>query len=80
MLQVGRHAHLGDRDEHAVELRPGLAAREDVGQRMAHQLADAELALRGAGSGSGEARHCFLILHSVSPPAQRETGVAEGDG
>ncbi len=52
VLQVGRHADFGEGEKHAVELRPRLAARKDVGQRMAHKLADAKLALRGAGFGT----------------------------
>ena len=42
---------------------PGLAAREDIGQRMADELADAELALRGlAGTVGLRMRALVLIM------------------
>ena len=78
VLQVGRHAHLGDGDEHAVELRARLAAREDIGQRMAHQLADAELALRGFAGSAGcrsEASSLCLSKQSCRPRPEAEQGV-----
>src|SRR3712207_6922329 len=43
--QIGRHAHLGHRDQRAFELRPRLAAQEHIGQRMPDELADAQLTL-----------------------------------
>ena len=45
-LQVGRHAHLGNRDHRRLDQRvDDLAALQRFGQRMAHLLADAKLAL-----------------------------------
>ena len=46
--QVGGHAHLGNGDEMAFDHGiVHLAAREHVRERMAHELAHAQLALRG---------------------------------
>ena len=47
-LEVGRHAHFRHGDHVPVEGRiVDLAALQDVGQRVADQLADAKLALGG---------------------------------
>ena len=50
-LEVGRHAHLGDRDDGRLDQRiEDLAALQHFGQRMAHLFADAKQALGGAGT------------------------------
>ena len=56
MLEVGRGAHLGHRHPHADQV--GVAEfgpREDGGERVAHFLGNAQLALGGALAGSGVA-------------------------
>ncbi len=48
--QVGGHAHFRHGDEMALDHRiVHIAAREHLGDRMPHQFADAQLALRAAG-------------------------------
>ena len=74
VLQVGRHAHLGDGDQHAVELRPRLAARENLGKRMAHELADAQLALgRLAGTMGVETGHVRCVSKRTVPSCPGST-------
>ncbi len=56
-LEVGRHAHFGHGDHHALEGRiVDLAALEDFGEGVAHQFADAQLAL-GRRAGRCGLRH-----------------------
>src|SRR5436190_5372182 len=62
--EVRRHAHLADRDHVARQrLVMDVAAHQDVGQSMAHLLADAEQPDRTAFGGFGLTRH----FHSLSP-------------
>ncbi len=50
-LQIGRHAHLGDRDHRRLDQRiEDLAALQRVGQRVTHLFADAKQALGRAES------------------------------
>ena len=68
--QVGRHAHFGDADEVAGErLVMDVAAHQDVGQGMAHLLADAKQADRAAFGGFDFAHHAPL------PSARAGAGV-----
>src|SRR5690606_17851195 len=59
VLQVRREPRLGDRDRDALEIGvPELLVGEDVHERVAHELAGAELALGGAfGGGRAGAGH-----------------------
>ena len=51
--QVGGHAHFRHRDQMSFDDRiVHVAARQHLGERVAHQFADAQLALRAAGSAS----------------------------
>jgi len=69
-LEIRRHPHFGHGDDVALEVGVMHAAMgEDVGNRMPHQLADAQLPLRAAGSGTFflvVARHC-CSNHLVMP-------------
>src|ERR1700743_3122714 len=48
-LEVRRHPDLGHRDDMPLEIGiMNIAVRQDLGNRMAHGLADAQLALRAA--------------------------------
>ena len=50
--QVGRHAHFGHGDEMGLQHRiVHVAARQDLGDGVAHEFAGAQGPLRGAGSG-----------------------------
>ena len=61
-LEVGRHAHFGNRNHRRLDQRiEDLAALQHFGQRMTHLLADAQLALGGAGLVE---RDMVLILKS----------------
>ena len=52
-LEVGRHPHFGHGDDVTLEVRIVHAAlRQDVGDRVTHGFADAQLALRAAGGGT----------------------------
>ncbi len=56
VAQIGRHPHLGDRDEMAGQrIVMDVAAHQDIAQRMAHLLGDAEQADRAAFLGLGVA-------------------------
>src|SRR3954470_17565630 len=69
--QVGAHAYLRDGDEMAFEHGiVHLAARQQIGHRMADELADAQLALRAAGrgfTGMLVLGHLFRCLCSLWP-------------
>ena len=57
-LRSGDIRTSGTRDHHALEHRiVDLALEQDVGQRMAHQFADAKLALGGGGCAIGFLGH-----------------------
>src|SRR5277367_6123374 len=62
-LEVRRHPDLRHRDDVAFKIGiVNVAVRQDFRERMAHGLADAQLALRAAGSGTllMMAGHCRL--------------------
>src|SRR6185312_2205905 len=61
--EVRRHLHLGHRDDVALEI--GIvddALRQDLGDGVSHDFADAQLALRAAGGGTP----LVVLRHVVS--------------
>src|SRR3954468_6493954 len=73
-FQVGRHAYLGNRNNVAFEIGVvHVTLRQNIGDRMAYGLADAQLALRAAGSGTFGVMtgHCVLGNKSSWPGLSR---------